>query len=332
MYSFFVGCDMSKAFFDAAFYQDQRVLYAGQFSNDKSGYKAFVRELKKHTCTPTSSWFICFENTGVYSKSLLEWLCSQNIPCREENALQISRSMGLRRGKNDKIDALDICRYTFEKRASIQTTHLPNPLIMKLKKLLSRRDFLVRQKQSLMITLKDQSLSMDPELFAYLNACNERLIDEYTTQIKDIEQRIDPLMHQNGQMDKNYGLAQSVVGIGKITAAYMIAVTENFTCFKNGRKFACYSGTAPFPNQSGSRIGKTKVSHLANKKIKSLLSNCVNAAIMYDKELALYYQKKMAEGKHKGIVINAIKNKLIHRVFAVINRQSPYVKIMNYAS
>lgn len=68
----------------------------------------------------------------------------------------------------------------------------------------------------------------------------------------------------------------------------------------------------------------------ANKKMKSLFSNCTMSAIVHDPEISLYYKRKRAEGKRSRIVLNAIKNKLIHRVFAVINRKSPYVKIMNY--
>jgi len=331
MYSFFIGCDISKTYFDGSFNKNQIPVYAGRFSNDISGFKLFVKELKLYTDVPEPSWLVCFENTGVYSKPLLEWLFSQGISCREENALTISRSMGLRRGKDDKIDSKDICRYIFEKRDSIQPSKLSNPLIVKLKKLLSRRDFLVRHKQSLEVTLKDQQTVIDPSLYDLLESRNNTLIEEYSRQIKEIEELIQNLMKQDEEVKTNYDLAQSVVGIGKTTAAYLIAVTENFSCFTDGRKFACYGGIAPFPNRSGIRIGKTRVSHLANKKIKSLLSNCVNAAIMYDKEITLYYNRKLAEGKEKGVVFNAIKNKLIHRVFAVIKRQTPYVRIMTYA-
>src|SRR5215216_6602284 len=36
-----------------------------------------------------------------------------------------------------------------------------------------------------------------------------------------------------------------------------------------------------------------------------------------------YYRRKVAEGKNKMSVINAIRNKLVHRIFAVIKRSSP---------
>jgi len=67
------------------------------------------------------------------------------------------------------------------------------------------------------------------------------------------------------------------------------------------------------------------VSHLANKKIKSLLSNAVPVAIRLDPQIQKYQKAKLNEGKARGIIVNNIKNKLIQRVFAVVKRQSPYV-------
>ena len=50
-----------------------------------------------------------------------------------------------------------------------------------------------------------------------------------------------------------------------------------------------------------------------------------------DQEISKYYARKKEEGKKSGVVFNAIKNKLIQRVFAVVKRGTPYVKIMTYA-
>ena len=66
--------------------------------------------------------------------------------------------------------------------------------------------------------------------------------------------------------------------------------------------------------------------------MKALLSIAVFAAITHDPDLKTYYKRKVAEGKPKGVVRNAVKNKMIQRVFSVVNRKSPYVKLMQYAS
>ncbi len=136
MYTLFIGSDMSKHIYDVSYYSEDRPVYLGQYSNEIDGFKKMVKDLMTITKIHKPSWFVCFENTGVYSKAFFEWLVSQQIPCLEENALQISKSRGIRRGRNDKTDSKDICRYAYEKRDSIKAKTLPNPLIAKLKKTL----------------------------------------------------------------------------------------------------------------------------------------------------------------------------------------------------
>ncbi|MCB0823857.1 MAG: hypothetical protein KDC09_14255, partial [Bacteroidales bacterium] len=78
--------------------------------------------------------------------------------------------------------------------------------------------------------------------------------------------------------------------------------------------------------------GKTKVSNLANKKIKSLLDLCAKTSIQYNIEMKIYYQKRVEEGKPKMATINIIRNKLLSRIFAVVQRGTPYVNTLAYAS
>ncbi len=88
----------------------------------------------------------------------------------------------------------------------------------------------------------------------------------------------------------------------------MIAFTHAFTKFKTWRQFASYAGTAPFPNTSGTSIrGKTKVSNLANKKLKSLFDLCAKVAIQYNQEMKFYYHKRVNEGKNKMSTINILE-------------------------
>ncbi|MFT3919100.1 transposase [Cloacibacterium sp.] len=91
---------------------------------------------------------------------------------------------------------------------------------------------------------------------------------------------------------------ESISGIKEQTSLYLIIATKGFAAFENWRKFACHSGVAPFEYSSRSSVkGKTKVNHLANKKMKSLLQMCAMTSIKYDAQLKEYYHKKKAEGK-----------------------------------
>jgi len=116
-----------------------------------------------------------------------------------------------------------------------------------------------------------------------------------------------------------------VVGIGFATAVHFIISTENFTRFSDVRKMICYCGVAPFKHESGTSIrGRSKVSHLANKKLKTLLTMAAIFAVRFDPELKLKYEQKVSEGKPKMSVLNIIRAKPIQRIFAVIKRQTVY--------
>ena len=132
-----------------------------------------------------------------------------------------------------------------------------------------------------------------------------------------------------GQMEP----VTSIKGIGKFTAMYLIVCTNGFEKFENWRQMACYAGVAPFEHTSGTSVrGKTKVSPLADLKLKSLLNMCAIVAVQHDAELKAYYARKLAEGKPEMPVINNVRCKLLARVFAVMNRESPYVNTGKFAA
>ena len=110
-----------------------------------------------------------------------------------------------------------------------------------------------------------------------------------------------------------------------------IVLTENFTSITNPRKYACYIGIAPAKKESGVSVrGGEHVSRKGFTQAKADLSMICLVAIRLDPGIRAYWQRKKAEGKHSGIVLNAVKFKLVLRMFAVIRRQKPYVEIEGY--
>jgi hypothetical protein len=63
---------------------------------------------------------------------------------------------------------------------------------------------------------------------------------------------------------------------------------------------------------------------MANKELKKLLHLCALSAIQYNQELKTYYHRKKDEGKHSMAVLNAVRNKIILRVAAVVKSQMPF--------
>lgn len=59
---------------------------------------------------------------------------------------------------------------------------------------------------------------------------------------------------------------------------------------------------------------------------------CALSAKKHDKEIAMYYTRKVNEGKNPMLVMNSVKCKLLRRIFAVVKREQPYVNTYKYAS
>ncbi|WP_439559539.1 transposase, partial [Dyadobacter sp.] len=97
------------------------------------------------------------------------------------------------------------------------------------------------------------------------------------------------------------------------------------TTITEPRKMACYCGIVPFDHQSGTSIRKQpKVSIYADKSMKSILHLAAMSAIRFDNKLRTYYLRKVAEGKNKMSVLNAVRNKIVHIIFALIKNQATY--------
>jgi transposase len=314
-----IGVDLSKTYFDAALYQgaEQR------FENQSSGFRQLARWMKAQQ-VPVNEVLIVMEHTGRCSYLLEAFLHHYRIPFVKVPAVQILHSLGMLRGKTDQLDARRIARYGFEKQDSLKADSLPKAVLQELKLLYSLRQGLVRMRSAALNQKKDLRLA-GQKTGGFILATLSRVIKHTTSEIEKVEQKITQLIGSDEGVKNNYQLLQSEKAVGPVVAMAMIIKTNNFTKFSTGRKFCCYSGTAPFEHRSGTSIrGKTRVSHLADKDMKSKLHQAAKCAVRYDPELKAYYNKKVAEGKAKMSVLNVVSNKIIYRMFAIIKRQAPY--------
>lgn len=325
-----IGIDVSKLMIDVCIHSLQIVL---QFENTTKGFKKMVKWAFENTLVSKQETLFVFEHTGLYSYKLSIFLEKEKLHFCIVPGLEIKRSLGIVRGKNDQVDASRIALYGYRLRDELKPDKAPEFIILKLKNLFSLRDKLVRQRAGFKAALKEQKRVYKKKEHKEFFDIQHRMIKTLSNQIKMITNTIEKTIKEQQTTKEVYDLVTSVKGIGPITAVIMIIYTENFTKFETWRKFASYSGVAPFPYQSGSSIkGKNKVSHLANKKIKTLLTMCAISSIQYNPEMKLFYQKRIAEGKNKMSTVNIIRNKLIARMFAVVKRKTPYLDIHKYAA
>jgi len=323
-----IGIDVSKNTIDVCIHLSQ---LNNQFKNTEKGLSEFL-SWAKHQIDDITKVLFVFEHTGMYSHLITTFFDDKEYSYFIAPALDIKRSMGIVRGKDDKVDAKRIALYGYRLKDEIKPTKKHNQSIVHLKSLMSLKTKLIKQRASYKGTLGEQKKIYKTKDFKSIFEVQEKMINYLSKQIKSIENEIIKIIEKEDELYKNLNLILSIKGIGLQMGTTIIIATENFTKFENWRKFASYCGVAPFPYQSGISIrGKNRVSQLANKKIKALIHMCAITAIQHNPEMKNYYKKRVEIGKSKMSTINIIRNKLIARIFAVINRQTPYVNTMKFA-
>ncbi len=321
---YFVGIDISKRSFDVAIVKNEAIT-SFIFDNNQKGVKAFFRLLKNQHITLEDT-LICMEHTGIYGKLLIAKLLEKQASFCVEMSLRIIRSLGIQRGKNDKLDAIRIAQYA-SKNCNELELYKPLPEILeKVNILIKIREQLVHFRADLN-KYPNEIKTFAPELSKLAQKSIRKTIKCLNDEIKRIEAELRALVLSDEKLNTTVGLVTSVTGIGIFTALYFIIYTNFFTRYQKPKQLACYCGVVPFEHTSGSSVQKrSRVHHIANKTLKKQLHMCALAAVRHDPELKIYYQRKAKEGKNKMLVLNNVRNKLVLRVCAVIKRQKPYVK------
>lgn len=329
-YSNAIGIDVSKNKLDV---YDYNLKIYMERENNNNGFKKVVSWARKNHGKNLTGVIICFEHTGLYSLPLAIFLADKGLPYTIVPGLEIKHSLGMVRGKNDKIDAYQIARYAYLRREEIKEYNLPSKDILKLKSLLSLRERMVKHRASYQANLKELkkffTKNSNPQLFE----SQERLYKEISQEIDKVEKTMLNLIEKDPELNRLYNLVTSVKGVGLVVGLTVIVYTNCFSAFDNWRQFATYSGIAPFDHQSGSSIKKPKrVNHMANKRIKALLTNAASTSIQFNPEMKQYYEKRISQGKNKMSTQNIIRNKIVARIFAVVKRGTPYVDTLKYAT
>lgn len=326
---FFIGIDVSKPYFDVSLMgvvnHVKQAMETARFENTVSGIKVFEKWLKTNGVTMNENSLVVIENTGIYHRLIWSFCSRKHLPIHIGNAAHIKWSFGIARGKNDKIDSARLCNYAFRESDSLLTTAPLNPVLLHLKDFISTRTKLLKQITSLRVSIKELGNVNEKPHQKLIEKSLKSAIDGIAKSINNIEQEIKKIIEEDQAFKRNYKLLVSIPGIGHVTAIYLIGCTANFAGNPSGKQLACYAGVAPFEHSSGISIkGKTRVHRMANKELKRLLHLCALSAIQYNQELKTYYHRKKDEGKHSMAVLNAVRNKIVLRVAAVINSKTPY--------
>jgi transposase len=278
----------------------------------------------KHEKICMQETVFCIEFTGYYSKSLARFILSKEGNLWMEMSLKIIRSLGIQRGKTDKIDARRIALFAHRNRQDYKPYQPPRIIIERLKTLLMLREKLINSRTSIKVPVGELA-SVNTEAGKEAMKLMAVTLKAIEKNLKIIEYEIDQLIASDKELNEKYKLVTLVPAIGKITFCYLAYFTNEFKNYTEAKQLACYCGVVPFEYTSGKSVrGKPKVHNMANKVMKKLLHTAALCAITYYPEFKTYYDRKVNENKSKMLVINNVRNKLVLRIAAVIKSNQPY--------
>lgn len=326
----FIGVDVSKSWIDLSMMVVidgvKQEMITQKFDNNPAGFKILTQWLRSHHVPFNDNTLVVIENTGVYHRLIWKYCTEKGLSLHIGNAAGIKWSLGITRGKDDVTDSQRLCSYCYRHADELKATPALDPVILQLKDLMTARTRLIKQITSTKVYLKELNLSNSKEVQKAIEKAHKAALDGMRKSLSLIEEQIKIIVREHTAINKNYKLLLSVPGIGRITSIYIICCTANFASRISGKQLACYAGVVPFAHSSGSSIkGKNKVNKMANKDLKKLLHMGARSVVTHHPEFRTYYERKLKEGKHDLAIINAIRNKIILRAVAVINKQEEYV-------
>lgn len=324
---YFIGADVSKNELDFAVMRGKQLLFHKEIVNSPHAIRDFVKDLAKIEGLDLKKAVFCMEHTGIYNNHLLVHLHKKKINICLEAATQIKNSLGNIRGKNDKVDSIRIAEYAYKNREELRLWEPKREVIQQLTHLAATRSRLLEAQKLLSVPLKEKTAFVKKSIVSQNVKVCSKTLNSIKADLEKVTKAIEEVIASDGELKRLFGLITSVEGIGAVTATQILITTNEFKDIDDPKKYACYSGVAPFAKESGIFKGKARVSHMANKKIKKLLHMAALVAIVHNVDLRKYYQHKVnEEKKNKMSVINAVRNKLILRVFACVSQNRKYEK------
>lgn len=334
-FSMVLGADQSKDWFNYCLMNDRfEILQEGKVDNYPAAIFEFADKLISQGIEMEQT-LVCVEYTGIYVQHLVSCWLSKGGQVSVVPAVRVSQSLNGQvkwAEKTDELDARRLAEYAFRFTDKLQLWQAPDHTLLKLQSFQRQRDRLLKVINILEVPVKESRQFDDAAINKALVVNQAASIQALKKDLKKLEKAMTDLIKADPYLTQLFKLMTSVEGVGPVIAREILISTHGFTKFQphQAKAFARYAGVVPLKSQSGKSLKRrNKTSHKANIRLKTVLTMGAHALINTKQQLGTYYHRKMAEGKHHYEVINAMRNKIILRIFAVVRNQTMYQKNLN---
>ena len=311
----YIGIDISKATFTAAFPQE-RGIRTETFSNDAKGIRRFIGKLdaQSHHCVMEATGNYCFLLLYLLDKAGIR--ASLINPKKIKNYSRVMMSV-------TKTDAKDACLIAdFGERFKPEPYRFPSEQIMILK----QKKTVLRQLQKQLTATRNLQSSLEP-LPVKDKKCLSSLKQTVTfieKQIKYMQKEMEAVV--SDVFDRQLKLLTSIKGIGVTLATALILATGGFTYFDNAKQVSRFIGICPTIEQSGTSINiRGHINKNGDENLRSLLYIAAWSASRHNASCRELYQRLRGRGKSGKLAMVAVANKLVRQAFAVVSSNTSYI-------
>jgi transposase len=309
----YIGIDISKDTFHVAWNDGAKV---SVFANDNEGIDSFENSLQQRQCRKEHVR-IGLESTGIYHLLLCVLLTDHGWDVTVINPYITSKAINasLRHVKTDAKDARAI-------RSVLIAGHgyrfTDTPEILRLKALLREYAALVKMKARCKRLIHVQEV-YQKTTEQQLDSAFPLLRDALDAGLKEMKKHLEKPQSEVQE------LLQSIPGIGPVCSASLVGHIGDIRRFDHPAKLVAYLGLDCRVHNSGTSVhGKGFLTKRGNGALRSLLFNAAFIARQHNPDLKQFFEKKMGEGKHYCTAMCAVERKLVHLIYAVWKRGTPF--------
>jgi transposase len=225
----YIGIDVSKLTIDVCIITAQGEQDYQQFENTSKDFKNMELWLNKKSYFCYQEALFCMEHTGLYTRELVSFLLQRESKVWMESALHLKRSMGMTRGKNDKVDSYRIARYAMTNNDKAVLLKLSSGTLLKLKDLMANRERLSKNYQSLKIATQEL-VRVDKSIGKELIKLNDAALKGILKSKVKVEKRMLQLINEDEELKTLFSLITSVKCVGDVLATELIVRFAARTC------------------------------------------------------------------------------------------------------
>jgi transposase len=306
--------------------QTVKVIATSKFANSAAGFKALISWIEKYWKEKNIPFVVIMEATGVYYEECALHLfkagyhVSVVLPNKAKKYLQ---STGIK-SKNDKIDSKGLSRMAAEQ--CLEKWQPLSPFFFNLRSLTRHLQSLQEMKTSISNQLHASRLSMYQNKDVLKQ--HKELIRKVDKQIADMEQAIEDHINSDKEIAEKARKMVTIKGVGLLTVAVILAETNGFALFENGKQLVSFAGYDVIENQSGKHVGKTRISKRGNHRIRRILFMPAFNVVRYNVDRFIQLYERTYEKHHikmKSYV--AVQKKLLVALYTLWNKNEEFKMI-----